>query len=462
MKNIRGRKRALALPSLAAAAAITLALAGCSGSSRPAPARLEITHTGTDRVVEPGQRTSYEITARNSGGSEATDISFKGYDGQLSSVVDVQCKQVSGGATCPVPMSVAPTVFKLPAGAAITFEFTFEIDADATGIVNDTVFVRSGYGDEDVMQKVTVHDAYSGAYRLYAADGEVLAANVDFMASRLSLEGGTVDRSLPFFREDPLFQYDLYKEGTEPRELLSPFLTPTDLMAGTLDLGFGVQPFVAARDFVTTLAELDGQSFVITSRDAATGGAATTQAWAARFEGATLVACRTAAPLSVENCPAPAQTRYALAAGADGAFTRTDPSTGETVAFRVARSGDARIYLAADAPAGHQRFEVGLQPKTELDRHVFYGGDTTGRWGTLNLATNSYAGVWGITTPFVSALAPVPGGPTGLFAARSLADGAMQFVVAQGPLVLAVGMPGGSLDGEMQLWARAEVSGDDR
>jgi hypothetical protein len=55
---------------------------------------------------------------------------------------------------------------------------------------------------------------------------------------------------------------------------------------------------------------------------------------------------------------------------------------------------------------------------------------------------------------------PGAGRPAGLFAARRQTDGAAQFVVAQGSLAFVLGAPGGSGEGELQVWTEADQWGN--
>jgi len=277
-------------------------------------------------------------------------------------------------------------------------------------------------------------------------DGTTRDVEVDFTRSRLVLHETGSDVTLPF----QAVVTGVTTEATYAISDTARFRTPRDLLLGTLDTGLGVLPFIAARNFVTTVEALDGKSFDILGRAVSPQGAATSAAYAAKVEGGTLTACKASPPAPVDGCPADASRRYPLSVNADGTFSGSDPAHADAISFRVARSDDALVFLSADSSASGRRFEAGVEANASVEPTSYMGGDSLGRWGRLDLTVTTFTTTWstdgGMSQHEVMAF--VAGSPAGLYTVND-----RQLLAQNGPVGLSAGVPGSSRDGLMQVWA---------
>lgn len=112
--------------------------------------------------------------------------------------------------------------------------------------------------------------------------------------------------------------------------------------------GFGVQPFVAANDFVLSAAQLDGDYNRMGLRHLASLGLPIGQTMALRISGGgtVLELCRDETVHRLENCST--ITRYALSFDAsDEAWTARSISSSDRIAFRMARIAGRNVWLEA-------------------------------------------------------------------------------------------------------------------
>jgi len=90
--------------------------------------------------------------------------------------------------------------------------------------------------------------------------------------------------------------------------------------------------------------------------------------------------------------------------------------------------------------------------------YTFEGGDTLGRWGTLDLAPASSSLRETLARPdgpplfLDGTLSPLADAPAGL--AAGMLDAAPIWLAQDGPLAVAIGRPGTSIDGLLQLFLR--------
>jgi len=435
------------VPLLAAATAATALalLAGCQMAAPPT--RFEVSSTApADQQVEPGQRGTFEVTVKNVG-SEAGYFSVSPQADEKADLTLVGCKR-GIGMDCQVPQPGAQDAVHVPPGASLVFEVAYYIHGDASGAIEThiAVYGNSPMGSVDpfAVFHATVHDSRAGAYRLYAGDGAVRSADIDFAEGALVLHDPAADVPVSFDVRPDEPTYTISSKET--------FRAPRDLLLGTLDTGRGAQPFVAARVFATTPAALEGKFFDILGRAESPEGVATTLAYAAKVQGGALLACKAWPPAPVDGCPAEGQAMYPLEIAADGSFTGTDAARAERITFRVARSGDVLVFLAAESSAAGRRIEVGLEGAATLLPGAYQGGDSLGPWNELRVLPGVY---WrGPTdapssgpTHRVDALA---GYPLGLFAV----DGG-PMLVQHNPFALTAGQPGSLDDGVMAIWTAA-------
>lgn len=445
--------RGLCLRALAAAAAMTV-LCGDSlqvgGCSSPYPdqddAHLSVATTPPTGTYQPGDSVTLRITVRNDGTSEVKDT-------RVATTLDYNLKLAS--ATCsgfdPVPPDQGADpgcgeqtrIHRLPAGATATVTLVATVLTAETPAAANHIVVGVPLGpDYPLEAPVTLANKPGGGYRGYTAAGRLLDAHVDFDRSTLTI--GTV--TLPFGAADA--------SGTRHLPANAGFREAPDLLVGTADLGDGVQPFIAARRFVNSQAELQGRNVALLEI-ATAGGHAVSRVRPATFDNGALHVClETAASLAA--CP-PASLRWIPVSVVGGVFSGTNAVTFESMRFRVARSGDTLVLLGAEPTDSGRVFQLGLSTADGIAAGTFEGGDSLGRWGTLALApaTSSLHETLvladGAPLAIDGSLAATADGPGGV-TAGTLGDGSPVWLAQDGPLALAIGQPGSSVDGLLQLF----------
>ena len=226
-------------------------------------------------------------------------------------------------------------------------------------------------------------------------------------------------------------------------------------MAGQTDFGNGPDTFIAVRNLVTALSDLDGKSFstftVANGTAGATGNATSGTSgpldlWQATITGATMSVCADVVGV-VATCDPARLRHYALAVASGDAFTATDLAHGDTFTFQVARSGSSLIYLRADSTPAEALFAIGFSGATPVTDEQDAYTTLTGKFGVLSVTSNGWefldqkpAGDFG-PAPFVP-LAPSGSGLPGLMTGTRAADATQLLVLQQGALTL-TGTTGG-------------------
>lgn len=457
MLKISTGARAVAVRLLAGAACIQL-LCGDGGCSAPYPsqedARLTIDVTQPSGTYEPGETVTFRVTVTNAGTRDVNDFTvWTTPDRNLrftSATCSGQGPRAPGATTDPTCERFV-SVYKLAPGHAVTVDVVETVHAalDATAANRITVIIPAGPGLH-ADNAVSVADTRGGTYRAYSAAGQVVEARVDFASASLAF--GDTGATTRFLRQRSNDETWDMADGAALR-------APRDLLVGTADLGAGIQPFIAARKFVATIAALDGRTFDTFGLDISATGSAATRVRTTAFDGATMRVCADAVAHAIATCPPPSLHAYTVSVD-DGVFSALEATSGQRLAFQVAQSGDAMILLRSQATADGHVFQVGLSTNAGVGAVTFQGGDTLGRWRTVQLLPSTHAlreGVVHDTGWFdytEGSLSTVPDGPAGL-AAATLGDAASTLWLAQdGPLAVIVGQPGGSQAGLLQVFSR--------
>jgi uncharacterized repeat protein (TIGR01451 family) len=456
MLKLSSRTRGLSLRALAAAAAMVF-LCGDGGApsctSPPPPqddARLTATVSRPTGTYQPGDKVTLQVTVRNDGTRQVDDV-------RVTTTLDYNLQFTS--ATCtgfePLPPDMGSdpgcsprTRFRhLPVGATATVAVVATVLSAETAVASNHVVVEVSTGPAYPLEApVALANRPGDGYRAYTAAGQSLDAHVDFERSTLTL--GTV--TLPFGPVDA--------SGTRRLPAGAAWREAPDLLVGTADLGDGVQPFIAARRFVTSLAELQGRSLALIEVETAGGHAVSRVRPVAVDANSMLHMCLESAA-SLAACP-PASLRWIPVSAYGGVFSGSNALTNESMRFRIARSGDTLVLLGAEPTDTGRVFQIGLPTANGIAAGNFEGGDNRARWGTLSFAPASAslheALVRADGSPLaidgrLSAIADGPGGLT----VGTLGDAAAAVWLAQdGPLAVAIGQPGSGVDGLLQLFAR--------
>lgn len=287
-------------------------------------------------------------------------------------------------------------------------------------------------------------DARNGTYRVYGSNGSQYTLTVDFNEARYSMSGNGINAAGAFSVDA---RTGAFTFGGAAR-----FRTSEDLLVGSFDFGAGAKPFIAARNFVTSAADLTGNMNNLgVVYDA--GGSADSRIYTSKWEGSKLKACFQDAIQPVDACPDASVWTYDLSVVGDE-FVGVEAARNETIRFRVARSGNTRIFLRAEQGSSGRTLRVGLPSVAGLTGGQFFGGTSTSAWGNTSLTPTSYQfnGFSVSGAPLVdSATLVAMASPTGMSVGPRVSDNAALFVIHSPALAAVVGARGGPAAGHMEL-----------
>ena len=223
-----------------------------------------------------------------------------------------------------------------------------------------------------------------------------------------------------------------------------------DLIVGGHNFSGGVLPYVAARGFVASVAQIAG-SYDLATRNVPTAGAPSTHAGTALINGNTLSVCQSdvAQVTTVAACDAAALKSYSLSL--NGSVFTGISSGGESYSFVVASSGAAKFLLSAGlAPDNSQQLRVGLVDSSGGLTYGAVRGPSTGAdWLAITLAggtppTYAAASAIGSGSSDAANLArPNPSaGPFSMLTGTSTTYNAPIYVMQASPLVIVIGSGG--------------------
>jgi len=434
------------------ATASTLAASADLGVSQTAPA-----------TVAAGSPTTFTATVANPRGQgTASNLVIQWVPtvppGTSVSFAAPTCV-ATGGATCPTVLGPTMTVPSLLTGASLVFTFVANTSSTDRGAIINTVSL-SADGDSNSANNLatttsSVVDARNGTYAVFAADGKPYSLTIDFDAASqytMSGNGQTVQRSFA-----PPVSGDYVVSGN------ARFRVAQDLIVGGHDFGNGVLPFVAARSFVTSVAQIAG-SYDLATRNVPASGAPATHAGTALVNGNTLSVCQsdTVDVGPVGSCDPAALLTYNLNVSGN---VFTGVGSNGMYSFVVANTGAAKVLLSAGiAPDLSQQLRIGLVDSTGGLTYglPLFGSSTTGDWLQITLSSTTipnYSAV-SVIDSSISLSADVlgkinsPGGPFSLLKGTRNADGARLYVMQASPLVVVVGsssVGGSAASGLLQI-----------
>lgn len=418
------------------ATASTLAASADLGVSQTAPA-----------TVAAGSPTTFTATVANPrGGGTATNLviawTYTLPSTGTNIVFAAPTCVATGGATCPTVLGSSMTVPNLLTGASLVFTFVANTTSTDRGQISNTVSV-SADGDSNSANNIaittgSVVDSRNGTYSVFAADGKSYSLSIDFDAASYTMSGNGQTGPLSF----ALVNGDYVVSGN------ARFRLAQDLIVGGHNFGNGVLPFVAARSFVTSVAQIAG-SYDLATRNVPASGAPATHAGTALVNGNTLSVCQsdTAQVAVVRNCDPASLKTYSLSVSGNG-FTGIS-GTGEIFSFSVVNTGAAKVLLSAGTvPDGtSQQFRIGLVDSTGGLTYgpAALGPSTTGDWVTIaltNASPPSYAASGSTTADSASLVAINSGGPFSMVTGTSTTFSASLYVMQASPLIVVVGSSG--------------------
>jgi hypothetical protein len=255
------------------------------------------------------------------------------------------------------------------------------------------------------------------------------------------------------------------------------------MIAGSDLLSTGTPlPYVAARSFVGSVAQIGG-SFDLATRNvplSGSGGTPATHAGTALISGNTLSICQDDAHevTTVSSCAAGVLASYTLSTSGNNLFNALNNSTGTMFQFYVANSGAAKVLLSAGVSPDQssQQFVIGL---TDSQGGLAFGtvrGGSTGvgstvqpDWVSIVLANSSpsatYSAFSALSSPPATGTTNDPlvpltkagsviGGPFSIYKGPSVQNAAQIYVMQSTPLAVVFGsysFGGGAASGLLEI-----------
>jgi len=361
-----------------------------------------------------------------------------------------------GGAICPVPLvrNVPIAVSNgLLNGASLQFTFSAESASTSDrGVITNTLSVTST-GDPNTANNskttsTTIVNPNNGSYTAVAADGKTYTMSIDFDGSAggspsYTMSGAPTPNTIAFKADTSRAREYVATNDNELR-----FRLAQDLIVGNHRFSGGVLPFVAARSFVGSVAQIAG-TYNLAMRDVPVSGSSSTHAGSALASGNTLSICQsdTAEVTTVGNCAVGDLKTYTLTVS-NNVFMGLS-SGGETLPFYVVNTGAAKVLLSAKTVTDssqqvtNRQFRLGLiDSQVGLATDLLRGPSSEPDWLEITLvngspATYSATGA-GATDSFALNVINTNRGPFNMFKGLSTVHGNGQVYLMQSVPLTAV------------------------
>lgn len=448
---------------------VAAGLAACggsdSGTDAGSGANLAVINSSPESV-NAGETISFTITVTNEGPDAATDVSLVHHLNGAPAIGSITCVS-AGGATCPEAVSESMTVPSFPVGGGLVFTVLVPGSADLVGPVTSAMIVDAA-ADADhtnnTGESTTVSlDLRNGDYTAYASNGRQYTFTLDFNNKTWAMVGQQVDQAGTFTLDANGVDYVI--SGASKFRLNS-----DGLVVGALDFNLagsnhvydhGVRPFVASRTFTTQYSALLGQEFNILGINLRRNDSLESVALPALFSEGALQVCTAPIPVKVALCPSDRLANYTLSV-VGNEIRGLDSVHRDSIHFRLAMAGSAYILLRSEDAADDtgRQFRVGLANTAGLAGGSFATSGTRGFWGTSTVTDTHYAfsgtASDGTTLNEAADLSVLTNaGPTGLRRGNLDTAAAPPIFVAQNdPLVLMLGVAGGTLEGTIDIGLR--------
>lgn len=232
-------------------------------------------------------------------------------------------------------------------------------------------------------------DVRNGSYVLVAADAREYTLTLDFDDLSYRLVGTGVDQAGSFTASGDAFAFQPGNAIGATGVSTTRFFQFDDAVVGEVALPGGAVPFIAAREFQSTVAGAAG-TYNFLGRTVDTGGAPvnTTIQQAEITSNGTLRICEDLTIYRIQDCPAGSVTTGTLTVS-EGVFTATTPAG--AFPFRVANIGGSKVFLRASASStSTRRFIVGMPATDSFATGSFTGGTTEPAWSTFRFDAASF------------------------------------------------------------------------
>lgn len=233
-------------------------------------------------------------------------------------------------------------------------------------------------------------DARNGDYTMIAANAREYTLSLDFDADTYHVVGNGVDQAGAIAADGTGFDFLPGNATGATGVTTTRFSVATDTIVGEFVLPEGTLPFVAPRNFITTVAGAAG-TYNLLGRTVDTGGAApntTIQQGMVSTDGH-LYTCDDPGLYEISNCPSGSITTGTLTVSGN---TFTSQTANGNILFHVAQVGTDKVFLRASASgATTRRFIVGTPATSSFTAATFGGGTTEPAWGSADLSATAYS-----------------------------------------------------------------------
>lgn len=308
----------------------------------------------------------------------------------------------------------------------------------------------------------------ANTYQLYAANGSKKLLRLDFSSARYEILDTQGQSTSGTFAEDAnepgtyVFANPRIASGTTTARFR---VTPGAVVGAfpfekpwSNPTSYSVVPFVAANDFVTEAASLDGDynRFGIGLNS---NGSTDSQIVPLRISagGTVLEMCFDAAIYRVSQCPTASKRTYAVTPSADGVWTAISTSPADLLQFRMAKVNGQNVWLSGGwtdtAPDTHV-FRVGLRSTADWAAMRYVGAANDQTWGsnTVGFLSATRADLVSEGAPATDQELPITPPPSTAPAGIWGLDGANRFLVMRNAaLAVVLGARGTAQQGYIQV-----------
>ena len=246
-----------------------------------------------------------------------------------------------------------------------------------------------GAGDSTLAAGRSTADSRNGDYVMYAGDAREYTLSLDFDARTYRVRGNGQDLSGTIAETATPGRFGFDRTSGIPATPNAPRLNWfQDTVVGGFHLPSGTVPFIAARSFVTTLADAAGSyNVLVATRD--TAGPPNNTVFSAELLASGRLRTCTDFIIRISRCASVAMANITI----DGNLFTADTGTG-SYSFRIARVGSERIYLRAGASgASARRLEVGIPEGSFADGN-FNGANSRGDGTSAVIDGATYRALW--------------------------------------------------------------------
>lgn len=316
--------------------------------------RQSLTAYVTDLAVtvgEPDADFVHDVTLSNQGPDDAADVAWTLLPTPGQALRITGCS-TTGGAVCPPTLAEAMTLPRVPAGGSVRLR----VQAAVGGVASRV----EAAGDAD--------PSNDGASRGQGRMEHLDMVDLEGHAYRLSLGVlGPLRVTAPGLDYQTPYSVDITGQGllgspgsVNPAWGRGTINSASPVLVLGLDVGGVRKPYLAPRQLVTQLAELEGLTFnLLGSRADASGRPTGAYVGAARFKDGVMQLCLPDVPTPFERCRAAQLSRFEAAlVGREVELVAKD----RVLRLRAARTADGPILISStrDVATGASEFWIAL------------------------------------------------------------------------------------------------------